>query len=173
MKTVLLNSLKFLLLFLAFNTFAENNDLPRFVTIKSNEVNSRVGPGLQYPVSLVFINKGEPVEVIAEFNNWRQIRDVEGEISWVHLSLLSRKRSVIIASALPVSMFSTPFSNSGVIANIFPNVRCEFLNYCNNELCKINCNSNKGWVKRDCLWGVHQREFQKNNQFMLYIKSIF
>jgi SH3-like domain-containing protein len=173
MKTLLLKSLScFLLLFVA-SAFAEPKNLPRFATIKSDEVNARVGPGLPYPVSFVFIKKNEPVEIIAEFNDWRQIKDFDQENSWVHVSLISKKRFVIISSALPTSLYKKPFNNSKVTANVFPKVRCEFLDYCNTKWCKVRCSGEKGWIGRKDLWGVHTNEFQSNNAFMLYWKSIF
>lgn len=80
---------------------AENKKLPipRFASIKSNEVNSRVGPTVKSPIEWVFVKKGEPVEITAEYGQWRQIRDVTGEGGWVHSSVLSGKRSVIIKSS--------------------------------------------------------------------------
>src|SRR5919204_606278 len=70
--------------------------LPRFASLRSDEVNVRTGPGTRYPVDWVFKRKGMPVEIVAEFENWRKIRDWQGASGWVHQSLLTGKRSFII-----------------------------------------------------------------------------
>ena len=173
MKILLLNSLKLLCLLLALSSFAAKKDLPRFATMKSNEVNTRVGPGLQYPIAAIFLNPGEPVEIIDESNHWRQIKDFDRETSWVHVSLLSRKRSVIVNSALPVSLFKSPFENAEVIGQVFPNVRCEFLNYCSQSICKVKCKGHKGWIAKNNLWGIYEHELRKDGMFTLYLKNLF
>jgi SH3-like domain-containing protein len=178
LKIVYRSGLEFFLLIFALNCFADHvkdpkKEINRFVTIKSEQVNTRVGPGLQYPVDVIFVNKAEPVEIIAEFNNWRQIKDFDGLVSWVHSSLLSRKRSVIINSTQPVYLFGKPDHNSKVKAHVSGKVRCEFLNYCNPEWCKVKCKNVKGWMLRKYLWGINKKEFQENKEFLLYIKSIF
>ena len=71
--------------------------IPRFASLRSDEVNVRTGPGPRYPIEWVFKRKAMPVEIVAEFENWRKIRDWQGASGWVHQSLLSGKRSFIIA----------------------------------------------------------------------------
>jgi SH3-like domain-containing protein len=146
--------------------------MSRFVTTKSQQANTRVGPGLQYPVDVIFIIKGEPVEIVAEFNNWRQIKDFDGQISWMHSSLLSRKRSVIINSKESCVLFSKPFDNAKIKAYVSSRVRCNFLDYCNQEWCKVSCQGLKGWILRKHLWGIDKKEFQNNSKFWFYFKSI-
>src|SRR5437660_12925684 len=77
--------------------------LPRFASLRSDEVNVRTGPGTRYPVDWVFKRKGMPVEIVAEYENWRKIRDWQGASGWVHQSLLTGKRGFIIA-AKPASL---------------------------------------------------------------------
>src|SRR5262249_55177588 len=62
--------------------------LPRFVSLKADEVNARVGPGADYAITWVFHRPGLPVEILAEFENWRQVRDSEGGTGWVAAPLL-------------------------------------------------------------------------------------
>jgi len=64
----------------------EKLPIPRFVTIKFDEVNVRTGPVIDCPIEWVFIRKGEPVEIIAEYEQWRKVRDINGEGGWVHAS---------------------------------------------------------------------------------------
>src|SRR4026209_512491 len=66
--------------------------LPRFASLRSDEVNVRTGPGPRYPIDWVFKRKAMPVEIVAEYENWRKIRDWQGASGWVHQSLLSGQR---------------------------------------------------------------------------------
>jgi SH3-like domain-containing protein len=67
--------------------------IPRFVSLKADRVNVRGGPARDHDVSWIFTRSGLPVEVTAEFDNWRRIRDWEGAEGWVYHSLLSGKRT--------------------------------------------------------------------------------
>ena len=66
--------------------------VPRFVSLKSDRVNVRAGPNKDQDVRWVYTRAGMPVEITAEFENWRRIRDWEGAEGWVYHSLLSGKR---------------------------------------------------------------------------------
>ncbi len=70
---------------------------PRFVSLKADEVNVRRGPGWDHAVAWVFHRAGLPVEVIAEFDVWREVRDSEGATGWVAGTLLSGRRTVLVA----------------------------------------------------------------------------
>ena len=70
--------------------------LPRFVSLRASEVNMRTGPGVRYPIQWKLVYRHMPVEIVAEFENWRKIREWEGSVGWVHKSMLSGQRWVII-----------------------------------------------------------------------------
>ncbi len=131
--------------------------LPRFASIKSNEVNARVGPSIKSSIEWVFIKKGEPVEIIEEYEQWRQIQDIKGEGGWVHSSVLSGKRSVIIISPNPVKLTKAPNDIHKVRAIVHNKVRC-LLNKCQNDYCQISCQKKKGWLPKGDLWGVYKNE---------------
>ena len=69
---------------------------PRYVSLGSDRVNVRTGPGVRYPVAWRFVRRGLPVEIIAEYELWRKIRDRDGAEGWVHKSLLSGRRTVVV-----------------------------------------------------------------------------
>ena len=153
----------------------ENNYVNKFVTIKSQKANARIGPGKQYHIKWVFVKKNEPVEIKAVFENWRQICDVDNQCAWIHVGLLSNKRAVIFTKTQTIHRF--PHESSAVIAKVHKNVRCHFANYCNLTWCKVKCEKDKkqitGWSKRINLWGIKREEFPKNNIIVLLFKSIF
>lgn len=150
----------FFLLFFSFTCLAENKKLPlpRFASIKSNEVNARAGPAIKSPIEWIFVKKGEPVEIIAEYEQWRQIIDLSGEGGWVHSSVLSGKRSVIVKGKEILNLVKNPNDVSAlVIAKIKPLVRC-YLNKCKEKWCQIRCKGIDGWAPKKALWGVYMDE---------------
>ncbi len=71
--------------------------LPRFVSLKAEKVNVRRGPSSDHAVAWVFQRKGMPVEIVAEFDNWRRIRDSDGEEGWILQNMLSGRRTAVVA----------------------------------------------------------------------------
>lgn len=159
MKIVNLRAVTILMLLLiAPNIYGNNKQpIPRFVVTKSNEVNARTGPGIRYPIEWIFIKKGEPIEITAEFEQWRYVKDIKGEGGWVHSSVLSGKRSVIVVSKEIVRLYKSTDLASRVIAKLSPDLRCQFKK-CQGDWCKIKCQSYDGWVMRKYLWGVYANE---------------
>lgn len=148
-----------IILLLAKPAHAVPKDLPvpRFVTIKFNEVNARTGPEKNCPIEWVFIKKGEPVEVVAEYDQWRKIRDISGEGGWVHSSVLSGKRSVVVTSKNIMPLLDSPSDYEHIVAKLTPQIRCN-LSKCKGDWCKITCQNYKGWIARKYLWGVYPDE---------------
>ena len=138
--------------------------LPRFVSLKTGKVNVRRGPSSEHPVAWVFNRKGMPVEIIAEFEHWRRVRDSEGEEGWIYQSLLSGHRTAIIApwrSTRAVALRQEPAVASGLVANIGSGVVGR-ITRCDGNWCKVNLGGYKGWVAQNMLWGVYPGEKIKN-----------
>lgn len=152
----------FLFIYLVGNSFIAsavpiNLPVPRFVTIKFNEVNARTGPENDCPIEWIYLKKDEPVEVIAEYGKWRKIKDVDGEGGWVHSSVIAGKRSIIIIGKNPVPMLENPSNHKNVKANLLPNLRCS-LHKCEKDWCLVTCKNHKGWVSRKHIWGIYPEE---------------
>jgi SH3-like domain-containing protein len=130
--------------------------VPRFSSIKPNEVNLRAGPSKNYPIKWVIKNKGEPVEVITEFEQWREIKDKDGDSGWVHETMLSGNRYVVIIGDTVQFLYKNA-GGGKKIAKIEPNVRARFIT-CKEEWCYISFEKYKGWIKRELLWGVRKDE---------------
>lgn len=140
------------------NASNEKLSIPRFATIKSNEVNARVGPAIKSPIEWVFVKKGEPIEIVSEFQQWRQIKDIKGEGGWVHSSVLSGKRSAIILGKEMLQLIKDPQDKIlKVVAYVEPSVRCQLLK-CKEEWCFLRCDNIKGWILRNTLWGIYKNE---------------
>lgn len=129
---------------------------PRFVSIKPNEVNVRVGPGQNYPTDWVYLKAGIPVEIIAEFDVWRKIRDIEGTEGWVHQSMLCSKRHAIVQSP-EAFLYKTPDPARCPLVRLQKGVFVDLLK-CSEEWCQVRIEDIKGWVQRNTLWGVYPKE---------------
>ena len=139
------------------NAYALNNNfLPRYASIKSNEVNSRTGPNLKYPISWVYVKKGEPVEIVAEFEQWNKIRDYKNDEGWVHKTMLSGKRYVVIKAEKNENVYDEPDSKNKIFI-VEPNLRA-FLIKCKEKHCEIKVENYSGWIERSKLWGIYEKE---------------
>lgn len=130
--------------------------LPRFVSLRSDEVNVRTGPGSGYPIEWVFTRRGLPVEVVAEFDVWRRIRDIDGTEGWVHRSLLRGARSILVTGSLR-DLHEDPSAGSNILARLEPGVIAT-LKHCQPDWCEIQVAGYEGWMKRDEFWGVYPDE---------------
>ena len=153
---------QFLLVFLMFNNSASMGDaglpIPRFVTIKSSKVNVRVGPGTHFPLKWVYTKSSLPVEIIAEFDTWRKIRDYEGSEGWVHQNMLVGKRNAIITKNCLMHEKATEHSNP--IAKINENAILQLVS-CDDKWCQLKTNNIKGWASKENCWGVYKDEIVK------------
>ena len=134
--------------------------VPRFVSLKAGRVNVRVGPGEDYKVSWVFTRSALPVEIVAEFENWRRVRDSDGEVGWVFHSLLSGKRTAVVApweKGDPAAIRADATPSSGVTAWLQPGVLAS-VDRCRGGWCDISGDGFGGWIEANRLWGVYPDE---------------
>lgn len=130
--------------------------VPRFVAMRAHEANLRTGPGRSYPVEWVFSRKGMPVEITAEFDTWRRIRDWEGSQGWVHQSMLTGKRTVMVRGDT-APLHREPSAESAVVAFAKPSVMGKLLK-CRGVWCQVDMQGHKGWLTRSQVWGVYRDE---------------
>ncbi|MFQ5984088.1 MAG: SH3 domain-containing protein [Alphaproteobacteria bacterium] len=130
--------------------------LPRFASLKADEVNLRAGPGTRYPVEWVFLRRGVPVEVTAEFEHWRKIRDVDGTEGWVHKSMISSRRSIVVTGAVR-TLRRAPDAEAREMLRAEPGVQGRLVS-CEGDWCRVEIADRKGWIRRDHIWGVYAHE---------------
>jgi SH3-like domain-containing protein len=134
--------------------------MPRFVSLKANTVNVRKGPSSDHAVAWVFKRKGMPVEIIAEFENWRKIRDSEGAEGWILQQMLSGKRSAIVMSyghAAGAVLRASADDRSQAEAVLEPGV-VGFVSTCDGVWCEVEAQGYEGYVPQARLWGVYPGE---------------
>ncbi|MGX9351826.1 SH3 domain-containing protein [Shimia sp. W99] len=135
-----------------------NLPLPRFVSLKASKANVRRGPSLTHRIDWVFKRKNMPLEITAEYGHWRRVRDIEGAGGWVHYSLLSGARTVIVEhDMLPLAM--RPEANTPAVAHLELGVVAR-LGECGPDWCYLNAAGYKGWAQKAHLWGVTPDELR-------------
>lgn len=130
--------------------------VPRFVSIRAGEVNVRAGPGRRYPVEWRFIRRNLPVIVVDEFDTWRRIRDADGEGGWVHQSMLSGRRTVLVTGTNPAGLLRRPEATARTLAKLEPGVIAQ-LARCEDGWCRVTAGGWSGWLPSGALWGVDDR----------------
>ena len=126
--------------------------VPRFVSMNSSKVNVRAGPGTRYPIKWVFQRKTLPVQIIAESDTWRKIRDFEGIEGWVHQRMLSGRRRAVVTGAIQ-QLKKEPQETAKTVALLEPGVILR-LEKCSGAWCLVEGGSYEGWIGRQSIWGV-------------------
>jgi SH3-like domain-containing protein len=134
--------------------------LPRFVSLKPDKVNVRAGPTRTHDVTFQYTRAGLPVEITAESDNWRRIRDWDGSEGWVYHAMLSGRRTAVVRPAKKddaVPLHTSADASSAMIASlkagVLGNVR-----RCNGAWCRIVGAGFDGYIAQDRLWGVYPGE---------------
>ncbi|MFN8701385.1 MAG: SH3 domain-containing protein [Rhodospirillales bacterium] len=141
---------------LAAQAQRENLPVPRFVSLRSEEVNLRTGPGVRYPVEWVFVRRQMPVEILQEFETWRRIRDRDGTEGWVHQSMLTGRRSAVVEGEMR-NLRRRPETDAPVVARVEPGVIAAILE-CRDAWCRLETAGFRGWVQRGEIWGIYPNE---------------
>ena len=136
---------------------AEDTKLPYFASMKGETTNMREGPGADSRVKWVYHRKGLPVEVIASFEVWRRVRDMDGEIGWIHVALLSRERMAVVKGEGQAGVHDRADAKSDVHAEAKPGAVGR-LEHCAAASCEVKFDGAKGWIDRTRLWGVNGGE---------------
>lgn len=139
--------------------------VPRFVSLKSNPVNLRKGPGTEYPKSWIFRRAGLPVEVVQEYENWRRVRDAEGAEGWVYHALLSGRRTALVqpwearkgkAAAL-TNLRSAARKASRAVARLEAGTLA-IVKSCTITWCYVSVGNFRGYLQKHEIWGVYPNE---------------
>ncbi len=133
-----------------------NLPLPRFVSLKGTEGNARRGPSLNQRIDWVFTRRGMPLEITAEFENWRLVVDKDGAGGWVHYTLLSGARSVVVQTDM-TPLYAAPDERADVLALLKADVVGK-VSECTANWCRISAGGEKGWLQKSTFWGVGKQE---------------
>lgn len=136
-----------------------NLPLPRFVSLKATKANVRRGPSQSHRIDWVLMHSGTPLQVTAEFEHWRRVRDQDNVGGWIHYSLLSGHRTVVVQGQR-IPLHSEPSENSSTVALAEKGVIAT-LGACLPSWCEIETGGHKGWVSKSEIWGVGAAELRE------------
>ncbi len=135
-----------------------NLPIPRYVSLKAEEGNARRGPSLSHRIDWVFTRRNMPLRITGEYGHWRRVQDRDGQGGWMHYSLLSGVRHVIVeADMVPMRVKPDPespadaYAEAGVVAR---------LGACLALWCRVASDGSNGWVPKQILWGVGSDELR-------------
>ena len=136
-----------------------NLPLPRYVSLKASEANVRRGPSLSHRIDWVFQRRSMPLQVIAEYGHWRRVIDRDGQGGWVHYTMLSGARSVIVDQDL-LRLRARPRDDSRETVELQIGVIAR-LHECEIAWCRLSADGYKGWAPKVVLWGVESHEIRE------------
>jgi len=134
--------------------------VPRYVSLKSDHVNVRAGPTKDNDVAWVYTRSGLPVEITAEFENWRRVRDSEGAEGWVYHSLLSGRRTAVVTMKTKdelAPLYDRADQASAIAARLQAGVVAQ-VKRCAAGWCHVGGSGFDGWIEQQRLWGVYADE---------------
>ena len=130
--------------------------LPRFASLRPERVNARTGPGLSYPIDWIYQRAGLPVEITAEYDTWRRIRDVDGTETWVHQSMLSGQRGALVMGDI-ATLYAAPDPEASPVARVEPGVVGQ-IRACDGNWCEVDVEGNAGWLPIAAFFGAKPGE---------------
>lgn len=129
--------------------------VPRYVSLKFDEVNARAGPGDDHRMLWIYRVKGLPVQVVAETAEWRRVCDPQGGLAWVHKRTTDGKRMVIGLSPKRVPLRGKPREEAAIKAYLNPRALATLIK-CDKGWCRIRADGETGWAPRSSLWGTDE-----------------
>jgi SH3-like domain-containing protein len=132
--------------------------LPRWVSLRSDEVNLRSGPGMQYPIQWVYHRRDYPVQILREFDVWRLVQDQDGTKGWVHQATLTGRRGFVVAGG-PQILRAAPSDTADAVAELMAGV-VGLIRQCpaGSDWCAVQAGSYRGWLKRSATYGIFPNE---------------
>tara|TARA_B100000989_G_scaffold197262_1_gene149010 strand:- start:45 stop:632 length:588 start_codon:yes stop_codon:yes gene_type:complete len=150
-------------------------EIPRYVSLKSNDANIRVGPSKNYPIKIKYIKKNSPLKVLKEYEDWRKVEDFQKNSGWIHKSLITGTRTGIIISNENKTIKLLNTLKGNVVGEIGKD-NIVFLEKCKIDWCLVALGNYKGWIDKKYIWGVKAKEIININFFQrfedLYWKSV-
>ncbi len=132
--------------------------LPRFVSLGSNRINLRTGPGTQHPVEWTYQRNGWPVEIVREFGTWRRVRDIDGAEGWVQQNFLSSRRSFVVRGQVR-ALRRRASEDAPVVARLAPGVQGRIRTCAaGSAWCEVETRGERGYLMRAWFWGSYQDE---------------
>ena len=172
-----------LLLFISFSKISYSDigkvtglEIPRYVSLKSNDANIRVGPSKNYPIVIKYIKKNYPLKILEEYQEWRKIEDYKKNTGWIHKSLISGTRTGLVLSKENKKNIELLNTLDGNVVGEMGYGNIIHLEKCKIDWCLVSLGNFKGWMNKKYIWGIKEKEIIKINFLQrfedLYWKSV-
>lgn len=133
--------------------------IPRYVSMKAAEGYARRGPSATHRIDWVFTRRNMPLLLVDEYGQWRRVQDREGAGGWMHYSLLSGNRSVIVEED-GLTLHRRPDPGAPPTARMQAGV-VAWLGRCVPGWCDLDAGEAEGWAPTAALWGVAEGEVRE------------
>ena len=160
------------------NTFAKEFgnetglEIPRYTSLKSDDVNLRVGPSINYPIVLNYIVKNYPLMIVEEYQDWRKVIDFKNNSGWIHKSLIKGNRFGIVVTN-PKNFVKVYNTISGKTIGEVENGNIIELRKCKLKWCLIGIQNHYGWIEKKYIWGVNDNEVFKIGFSQYFVDTYF
>ncbi len=126
---------------------------PYFVSIDEIKARGRRGPSKAQPILWVYTRKGLPLLVLDESDKWLQVRDPQGDVTWMAKRLVSRRRTLIVTAKAPIAIYRKAGKNENIVAFADPGALLR-LRTCESARCQVKSGTVRGWIDKDGVWGL-------------------
>lgn len=133
-------------------------DETRFVAMRADKVNARSGPSFSYPIEWIYQQQHYPVEIIAEYDQWRKVRDYEGSVTWIRKNLLTNNRYALIIEPGENNVYEKDSRNSDIIARAENGVIAAIKRCTPTSCLLVFDNKIEGWMPKSVLYGIKKGE---------------
>ncbi len=135
----------------------------KFLSLKTDKVDVRQGPGLNFAVAWVFQRAGLPVEILRQADGWSEIRDAEGAMGWVQSRYLSLRRTVVVtgsSGAGGIALKTRATEAADTLVLVEPGIVANLVG-CDGTWCQVGLADVRGYLVQSRLWGVAAGEIVK------------
>jgi len=125
--------------------------VPYWASIDKSEARMRTGPSTDYPTLWVYQREKLPLKILARYKSWRKVEDPDGTQGWMHVRLLTPKRTAVIIGETAM-LRAAPDNAAPVSWRAQTGVVGEITN-CEAGWCLFDVRGRKGFVLTSSLWG--------------------
>ncbi len=138
---------------LAAPAAAQDAKVPYWASIRSEEVNMRVGPAEEYQIAWVYRRPKLPLKVLRVKDGWRLVQDPDGAKGWMNQRFLTRQRTGYVTGKDLAEMRQSGEASAKLLWRLAPG-NVGLLGDCDAGWCQFELGKRKGFVAQDRLWGA-------------------
>jgi SH3-like domain-containing protein len=125
---------------------------PYWASIEEPEARMRTGPSTEFPTKWIYKRQNLPVKVIAVHSVWRKVEDPDGDQGWMHVRLLSPRRTAVVIGNSIGSLHAEPMASARISWRVEPGVVGR-IDECDKGWCRFENAGRYGYIQTDRLWG--------------------